>query len=89
MTPDDVPPETDVVFVGGSFDWKWDNLLMWTRNFPRVHVGRVNTEKRLWMAHEAGVESCDGTGWFRGGEKRWAGLENYLRNSAGLKDFEV
>lgn len=64
MTPSDVPP-CDVVFVGGTFEWKWRNLKTWTANFKRVHVGRVNTERHLWQAQDAGAESCDGTGWFR------------------------
>lgn len=82
MTPDDVPPNTSVVFVGGSTDWKWRNLRTWTRNCARVHVGRVNTERMLWMAHEAGAESCDGTGWFRGDRKQLAGLFRYLEESS-------
>jgi hypothetical protein len=33
------------------------------------------------MAHDAGAESCDGTGWMRGGEERLEDLERYLRLS--------
>lgn len=65
MTPGDVPEDADVVFVGGSTSWKWRNLKTWTDNFPRVHVGRVNSRRLLDMAAAAGAESCDGTGWFR------------------------
>jgi hypothetical protein len=82
MTPDDIPPNADVVFVGGTTEWKWRNLKSWTGNFPRVHVGRVNSERMLWMAHEAGAESCDGTGWFRGGREKWDELERYLYESS-------
>lgn len=85
MTPDDIPPNASVVFVGGTTNWKWRNLTDWTRSFPRVHVGRVNTERMLWMAHEAGAESCDGTGWFRGGKERLSGLLNYLDESTNGK----
>ena len=81
MSPVDVPGNADIVFVGGSTSWKWKNLKTWTENFPRVHVGRVNTYKLLWMAHEAGAESCDGTGWFRGDSKQLAGLTRYLEES--------
>lgn len=81
MTPDDIPPNASVVFVGGTTDWKWRNLRDWTSNFPRVHVGRVNTERMLWMAHEAGAESCDGTGWFRGDKKQLNGLLKYMDES--------
>jgi hypothetical protein len=90
MTPDDLPADADVVFVGGSTNWKWQNLKMWTANHPRVHVGRVNTERLLWMAHEAGAESCDGTGWFRGDKKQLAGLLRYLEDSTkGRKQLEL
>ena len=82
MTPDDVPSNADVVFVGGTTDWKWKTLRTWTANFPRVHVGRVNTEKLLWTAHEAGAESCDGTGWFRGDTNQLNGLLHYLEHSS-------
>lgn len=90
MTPDDIPPNADVVFVGGTTDWKWRNLKTWTGNFPRVHVGRVNTYRMLWMAHEAGAESCDGTGWFRGDKKQLAGLVSYLEQSTcGKQEVEL
>ncbi len=68
MTPEDVEtlaPKADIVFVGGSTEWKWSTYKDWARKFPRVHVGRVNTESQLERCAEAGVESCDGTGWFR------------------------
>jgi hypothetical protein len=65
MEPTDVPTGADVIFVGGTAEWKWDNLLKWTRNFKRVHVGRVNELQRLWECQAEGVESVDGTGWFR------------------------
>lgn len=82
MTPDDIPPNASVVFIGGTTEWKWRNLRDWTGAFPRVHVGRVNGERGLWACHEAGVESCDGTGWFRGDQKQLAGLLRYLEMSA-------
>lgn len=81
MTPADVPKIADVIFVGGTTSWKWRNLKTWTKNFPRVHVGRVNTYRLLWMAHEAGAESCDGTGWFRGCKEQIEGLHQYLKES--------
>lgn len=68
MIPKDVPSKTKVIFVGGSTSWKWRNIRLWTDNFPRVHVGRVNSLNKLWTCEELGVESVDGTGWFKGGE---------------------
>lgn len=79
MEPSDVPEDAAVVFVGGTTEWKWRNLRLWTENFPRVHVGRVNSERKLWQCHDAGAESCDGTGWMRGGESRIEELERFLR----------
>lgn len=84
MAAADVPDEADVVFVGGSTAWKWRTLRDWCDAFERVHVGRVNTNGKLWECHEAGAESCDGTGWFRGDQHQLAGLVSYLeRSSAG------
>jgi hypothetical protein len=81
MTPADVPEEATIVFVGGSTEWKWRHLCAWTDAGFRVHVGRVNTYRLLWLAHQAGAESCDGTGWFRGDRQQMAGLTNYLIES--------
>jgi hypothetical protein len=79
MTPDDF--RGDIAFIGGTTRWKWRNLGIW-KDVPRFHVGRVNTERHLWQAHDAGAESCDGSGWFRGGEERMAGLLNYLEKTS-------
>jgi len=81
MTPYHVPKDAEMIFIGGTTKWKWHNLRTWTDNFPRVHVGRVNSERLLWMAHEAGAESCDGTGWMRGGADRLYELRRYLEQS--------
>lgn len=61
-----VPVWASVVFVGGSTFWKWRWLRLWTEQYPRVHVGRVNEFWRLHICEDAGVESVDGTGWMRG-----------------------
>jgi hypothetical protein len=82
MTAADVPDGAEVVFVGGTTKWKRKTLRYWTDNFPRVHVGRINTERWLWECHDAGVESCDGTGWFRGDPVQLRGLERFLRRSS-------
>lgn len=67
MTPDDVPAEADLVFIGGSTPWKRSAIIEWCRIFPRVHVGRINTYDWLRICEDAGAESVDGTGWLRGG----------------------
>lgn len=83
MTPEDVPTGAEVVFIGGSTEWKWANMAMWCESFPRVHVGRVNTYRRLWQCHDAGAESCDGTGWTRGDQRQHRGLLAYLEEASG------
>jgi len=65
MTQSDVPSGAQIVFVGGTTTWKWKSLPMWCENFPRVHVGRVNTFERLQIAERNGAESCDGSGFLR------------------------
>lgn len=83
MEPRDVPKGAGVVFIGGSTDFKWRTLETWCRYFPRVHVGRVNSLKGLVACSNAGAESCDGTGWFRGDKTQLAGLQSFLRSQAG------
>jgi hypothetical protein len=82
MKPDDVPAEAEVVFIGGSTDWKRRTLHDWCEAFERVHVGRINTDKWLWECHEAGAESCDGTGWMRGDERQLAGLIRFMEQTS-------
>lgn len=42
------------------------------------------------VAHDAGAESCDGTGWFRGDQKQLSGLRRYLYESvAGRSQLEL
>lgn len=69
MTPADVPADAEVVFVGGTTEWKWRNAKWFCENHSRVHVGRVNTPDRLWICSDMGAESVDGTGWFRCGSE--------------------
>lgn len=86
MTPDDVrglaiPP--DVIFVGGTTKWKWESLPIWTAEFDRVHVGRVNSGEKLSLCRSLGVESCDGTGWFRGRTPQIMQLGLFLAEQSG------
>lgn len=56
----------DVLFIGGSTEWK---LGSHARAFAigakargkHVHMGRVNSERRLRYAHHIGCDSVDGT----------------------------
>ena len=67
-----------VVFIGGTTQWKRKTMWGWCRSFQRVHVGRINTLRWLWNVARCGAESCDGTGWFRGDQKQRAGLMRFL-----------
>lgn len=83
MTPDDVPAEAAIVFLGGTTRWKWANVHRWAEACRRLHVGRVNG-RRLYQCDALGVESIDGTGWFRGDRRQLAILERYL---AGIPQY--
>lgn len=61
-------PWTDLeaLFVGGSTDWKLSPIaLKLIREARRrgkwVHVGRVNSRRRVLFCHHAGADSIDGT----------------------------
>ncbi len=83
MTPSDVPDDAEVIFVGGSTDWKWNTAGMWCAAFEHVHIGRVNTLRWLRVAADHGAESVDGTGWFRGDRTQLDGLRHFLAEQAG------
>jgi hypothetical protein len=83
MLPEDVPDEADVIFIGGSTEWKWATAGMWCAAFPHVHIGRVNTLRWLRVAAAHGAKSVDGTGWFRGDKAQRDGLRQFLAEQAG------
>ena len=91
MTPDDVPLEADVVFVGGTTEFKWRTVETWAENFNRVHVGRVNSIERLWQCEDLRCESVDGTGWFRDPtrEDKLPALIEWLNGSRRAEQMEL
>lgn len=89
MTPADIPNEADVVFIGGSTEWKWKTLPMWATCRRRIHVGRVNEVERLWICERYGVESVDGTGWMQGTERGRQAVELGQYLSGALKPHPV
>jgi hypothetical protein len=70
--------QPDVVFVGGTHQFKVATLVDWCRSFRRVHVGGINSLKMLWECDLNGVESIDGSGWFRVDPKQVERLVSYL-----------
>lgn len=73
----------DLIFVGGDTEWKWATVGQWAKAWPRVHVGRVNSSQRLKELLSLRVESCDGSGWFRGKAPQVVGLGRFLAEQAG------
>ncbi len=58
-------PQPFVVAVGGSDEWKWKTAETWLREFPRVHVLRVNAIDKVKFLEARRCMSCDGSGWSR------------------------
>jgi hypothetical protein len=68
MQPTDVAPllGPDVgVFVGGTTDWKLRTLPTWgalaRERAAYLHVGRVNSARRIRLCAQAGADSFDGS----------------------------
>jgi len=72
MEPQDVPEEAFCCFIGGTTKWKLENAHRFKGVRPWLHIGRVNTHKRLTWAREIGADSVDGTGFFRGSKEQLA-----------------
>lgn len=62
-TPDTLPTDADVLFLGGTTEWKLGpHAWAITAADDRwVHMGRVNSKKRLDTARAMGCDSVDGT----------------------------
>lgn len=67
MDPSDVPSKDVVAFIGGTTKFKHQRTADFVAAGFDVHVGRVNTLKRLIWASHMGCKSIDGSGWFRRG----------------------
>lgn len=66
------PPwrEFDAVFIGGDTAWKLGPearriIRISKEHGKHIHMGRVNTLRRLRYAEQIGVDSVDGTKWTR------------------------
>lgn len=90
MVFSDVPGDADVIFLGGSTEWKLDAIRPWCARFPgRVHVARVNEYQRLRLCADAGAISCDGSGWGRGDKRQLAGLYRFIEEEWDNEDKAV
>lgn len=76
MTVSDVPwSELGALFIGGSTEWKLgpqaESLIGYAKTRGLwVHMGRVNSQRRIWEAARKGCDSFDGTKYSRFSE-RW------------------
>lgn len=66
MTSQDIPKEVQAVFIGGSTEFKlgqtaYDIIQTAKQNGLWVHMGRVNSLKRIKYAFDSNVDSIDGT----------------------------
>lgn len=70
-------PDARAWFIGGSTAFKesskvWELVGHVKRRDPncQVHMGRCNTKRRIRIAWEIGVDTIDGTGFSRWGDRR-------------------
>lgn len=95
--PEHIPKEADYVFIGGSTQWKHQNIKVFCDAGFNVHVGRINSLRWLWVCHFAGCTSVDGNGWFRSkrgsstkGRSAYQDLTDYIKivNNLETKESE-
>jgi hypothetical protein len=89
--PEDVPENADIVFVGGGTPWRFQTIEMWANEFPRVHLGAVNQIEMVWRCDALGVESVDGTGWFRDPSRmdKLPALRKWIEGDRGTVQYEL
>jgi hypothetical protein len=79
------PPAFDCLFVGGSTEWKMSDAAAWCiarakrRYGAWVHVGRVNSQRRIRHFQYLGVDSVDGTTVAFSPDKMYRRLDRQLR----------
>lgn len=65
-TASDLPADVDALFLGGTTGWKLGEdarrITEWAKAAGLwIHMGRVNSQRRMVAALEMGCDSCDGT----------------------------
>lgn len=70
----------DVIFVGGSVEWKWKTADEWTKfahkNKKKIHIGQVGQARYLRFAEHIGVDSVDSTSIVR--NDSYAIIQEYM-----------
>jgi hypothetical protein len=77
------PPEYDALFIGGSTEWKLSDAALWCIQQAKasgkwVHVGRVNSQRRIRHFQLARVDSVDGTSVTFAPDKNYRTLDRQL-----------
>lgn len=84
------PPEYDALFIGGTTDWKLSDCAEYCIEVAKsqgkwVHVGRVNSQKRIKHFQLMGVDSVDGTALAFGADKNFKILNKQLAQMPLMK----
>lgn len=75
----------DVLFIGGRNDWKfaesggWATVAEGKKRGKWVHMGRVNSGRRVRACQLSDVDSADGTFLMHGPDVNWPKLQEWLR----------
>lgn len=81
-TPDTVPDDAPVLFLGGTTEWKLGHVASAITAAHRterwVHMGRVNSRRRFRVGRQMGCHSADGTYLTRGPDKNLPKLLSWL-----------
>jgi hypothetical protein len=85
-TPDTIPDDAPVLFLGGSTAWKLGPVASAITSRARaqgrwVHMGRVNSELRLTAARSMGCHSVDGTYLIHGPDRNLPKLLAWLERA--------
>lgn len=78
-------PEADAYFIGGSTEFKLSEAAheLVLRVRPKwVHMGRVNSKKRMTLAYQSSVDSVDGSGMSMFGD---AHIQKFCEHSAKVQ----
>lgn len=86
--------EFDSLFIGGSTEWKLGPGAAWLAGEARarrkwVHMGRVNSEKRLLHADRIGCQSVDGTFLAFGPDQNLKRLKGWLWRLENAQQLEL
>jgi queuine/archaeosine tRNA-ribosyltransferase len=70
----------DIIFVGGSVEWKWKTADEWTKyahkHNKKIHIGQVGQVRYLKFAEHIGVDSVDSTSIARNGS--WSIIRDFI-----------